>query len=113
MQGMKRLFDPEAIRAQLANLRADRDRLDQAITAMEVALRKIEDLDSHQSELAFEPPPNPDITLQDAVKRACLNMTDGITRQRFLTTIGRQHPFLTPNSSIVSAALSNLAKREI
>jgi hypothetical protein len=109
---MKRLFDPEAIRAQLVNLRADRERLDQAIHAMEVALRNIEDLDSHQNELAFEPPPNPDITLQDAVKRTCLNMIDDISRQRVLSAIERQYPFLKPNSSSVSAALINMAKGE-
>ena len=108
---MKRLFDPEAIRAQIANLQSDRERIDQAIHALEGALRNIENLDSHQKEFPlFDPSASQETTLQDAVKQACLNMTDGITRQRVLSRIERQYPFLKPNSSSVSAALINLAK---
>jgi hypothetical protein len=50
--------------------------------------------------------------LQDAVKRACLEMVDGITRQRVIGAIERNHPFLKPKSSSVSAALINLTKGE-
>jgi hypothetical protein len=106
----KHLFDPEAIRAQITNLQADGERIDQAIHALEVALRNIEDLDSHQGELPFDPASQQETTLQDAVKRACSEMVDAITRQRVLTRIERQYPFLKPNSSSVSAALINLAK---
>ena len=70
---MRRLFDPEVIRAQIANLQADRERIDQAVHALEAALRNIEDLDTHQKEFPlFDPSANQETTLQDAVKRACL-----------------------------------------
>jgi|ERR1039458_5798382 hypothetical protein len=108
---MKRLFDPEVIRAQITNLQADRERIDQAIHALEAALRNIEDLDTHQKEFPlFDPSVNQETTLQDAVKRACSEMADDITRQRVLSHIERQYPALKPNSSSVSAALINLAK---
>lgn len=108
---MKRLFDPQVIRAQITNLQADRERIDQAIHALEVALRNIEDLDSHQREFPlFDSNTGQETTLQDAVKRACLDMIDGISRPRVLARIQRMHPALTPNSSSVSAALINLSK---
>jgi hypothetical protein len=110
---MKRLFDPEAIRAQITNLQSDRERIDQAIHALEAALHNIEELDSHQRELVlFDPAAPQETTLQDAVKRACLEMVDNITRQRVLSRIERQYPALKPNSSSVSAALINFAKGE-
>jgi hypothetical protein len=110
---MKRLFDPEVIRVQIANLQADRERIDQAIHALEAALRNIEDLDTHQKEFPiFDPNAPQETTLQDAVKRACLEMVDDITRQRVISHIERQYPALKPNSSSVSAALINLAKGE-
>jgi hypothetical protein len=110
---MKRLFDPEVIRAQIANLQADRERIDQAIHALETALRNIEDLDTHQKEFPlFSPSANQETTLQDAVKHACLEMVDDITRQRVISHIERHYPALKPNSSSVSAALINLAKGE-
>jgi hypothetical protein len=109
---MKRLFDPEAIRAQIMNLQSDRERIDQAIHALEVALRNIENLDTHQKELPFDISSDQETTLQDAVKRACLEMVDNITRQRVLSHIERQYPALKPNSSSVSAALINFAKGE-
>ena len=108
---MKRLFDPETIKVQIANLRVDRDRIDQAIRALEAALRNIEGLEG-QVELAFESSTNPALTLQGAVKENCLRMIDNITRQRVLVSIERQYPFLQPNSSSVSAALINLSKGE-
>lgn len=111
---MKRLFDPEVIRAQIANLQADRERIDQAIRALEAALRNIEELGTHQKEFPlFNPSANQETTLQDAVKGACLEMVDDITRQRVLSHIQRQYPALKPNSSSVSAALINLAKSGI
>jgi hypothetical protein len=109
---MKRLFDPEAIKAQIANLQADGERIGQAIQALEDALRNIENLDTHQTELPLVSQSDLETTLQDAVKRACIEMADAITRQRVLTRIERQYPFLKPNSSSVSAALINLAKGE-
>jgi hypothetical protein len=106
---VKRLFDPDSIRVQIANLKTDRDRIDQAIHALESALRNIESLEG-QGELALEAPPNPGLTLHSAVKEACLRMKDNITRQRVLSAIEQQYPFLQPNSSSVSAALINLSK---
>jgi hypothetical protein len=108
---MKRLFDPEAIRVQIANLKTDRDRLDQAIHTLELAMSNIESMEA-QGELGFEASANPGLTLQGAVRENCLRMKDNITRQRVLTAIERQYPFLQPNSSSVSAALINLSKGE-
>lgn len=107
---MKRLFDPAAIRAQIANLQSDRDRIDQAIQALESALRNIEDLDSHQKLLTLDCDTNLETTLLEAVKRACFEMADDITRPRVLASIMRAQPLLQPNSSSVSAALINLSK---
>jgi hypothetical protein len=110
---MKRLFDPETIKAQIANLQSDRERIDQAIHALEVALRNIEDLDSHQKEFPlFDPSASQETTILEAVKRACHDMVDDISRQRVLSHIEQQYPALKPNSSSVSAALINLAKGE-
>jgi hypothetical protein len=106
---VKRLFSPDAIKAEIENLKQDRERIDQAIGALEAALRSIEGLDTHQKEFKFDPGDG-DVTLQDAVKRVCMNLVDGITRQRVIGWIERQYPFLKPNSSSVSAALINLSK---
>ena len=108
---MKRLFDPETIRVQIANLKTDRDRIDQAIRALESALVNIESIEG-QAVLDFASSVNPDLTLLGAIKENCLRMIDNITRQRVLAAIERQYPFLKPNSSSVSAALINLSKGE-
>src|SRR6058998_2390528 len=83
---VKRLFDPEPIRAQLANLIADRERLDRAIDALQAALRSVEGASSDQAEFSIDLKAS-DTTLHDAVKRACLKMVDGITRQRVIAEI--------------------------
>jgi hypothetical protein len=106
---MKRLFDPEAIRSQIGNLAAERNRIDETIVALESALRNMEGLG--QAELTINLKAS-DITLQDAVKGVCLRLVDGITRQRVLAAIERERPFLKPKSSSVAAALLNLAKGE-
>lgn len=106
---MKRLFSPDAIKAEIENLKQDRERIDQAIGALEAALRSIEGIDTHQKEFKF-PAGAVDVTLQDAVKNVCMKLIDGITRQRVIAWIEQQYPFLKPNSSSVSAALINLAK---
>ena len=85
---MERLFDPEAIRAQIVNLTADRGRIDHAIESLEGALRSIERLDSTQPQLPFDPSVA-EMTLHDAVKRCCMAMGDGITRQGVVRKIGR------------------------
>ncbi len=105
---MDRLFDPEAIKAQIANLIADRERIDQTIHALEAALTSIENPTPGQSHL----PLDPDISLQDAVKQVCLRMIDAITRQRVTRTIERAYPLLKPNPSSVAASLANLSKGE-
>src|SRR5439155_2496101 len=99
------------IRGQIANLAADRENIDQTIHALEVALRSIEGLNSHQKEFRFDPS-SAGTTLQDAVKQVCINLVDGITRQRVITWLGRQFPLLKTKSSSVSAALINLSKGE-
>lgn len=53
-----------------------------------------------------------EITLQDSVKKACMSMKDGITRQRVISAITKENPLLKPNPSSVSAALINLSKGE-
>jgi hypothetical protein len=106
---VKRLFDTEALRTQIANLKVDRDRIDQAIHALEAALRNIESIETYQGEFELDPL-GPDVTVQEAVKQSCSTMIDGITRQRVLDDIERRYPLLKPNSSSVSAALINLAK---
>lgn len=106
---MKRVFDPEAIRAQIGNLLADRDRIDFAITSLQEALRAVEQLEAGQREFQLHPS-GVDVTLQGAVKRACAGMIDGITRQRVIGAIEREHPFLKPKSPSVAASLINLTK---
>jgi hypothetical protein len=106
---MERLFDPEAIRTQIANLGADRARIEQAIESLENALRSIERLDSTQPHLPFDPSVT-EITLHDAVKRCCALMIDGITRQRVVTMIERTNPRLRPKPASVAASLANLTK---
>lgn len=108
---MNRLFDPEAIRIQIANLVADRDRITRTIETLEAALRTIEKMDSPQTELAFDPS-MPDITLHDAVRRVCTIMMDGITRQRVIKAIEDQYAALKPKSASVAASLVNLTKGE-
>jgi hypothetical protein len=105
---MERLFDPEAIKAQIANLIVDRERIDQTIHALEAALNTVENLAARKSHL----PLDSDISLQDAVKQICLRMIDAITRQRVTRTIQRGYPLLKPNPLSVGASLSNLSKGE-
>jgi hypothetical protein len=106
---MKRLFDPEAIRGQIANLAADRARIDHAIESLENALRSIERLDSTQPQLPFDPSVT-ELTLHDAVKRCCMAMGDGITRQGVVKMIEINYPHLRPKSASVAASLVNLTK---
>jgi hypothetical protein len=105
---MERAFDPQAIKAQIANLAADRDRIDRAIHALESALSATESINSDQPDLRLES----GISLFDAVKKACLAMIDGITRQRVLEWVEKEYPLMKPKSSSVAAALINLAKGE-
>jgi hypothetical protein len=107
---MKRLFDPAAIKAQISNLEADRDRIEQAIEALQAALRNIEKIQPHQPQFRFERSQSSDVSLLDAVKHICFEMVDGITRQRVVSAIERQFPGIKPNPSSVSAALINLSK---
>src|SRR5260370_28882143 len=106
---MERSFDPEAIRAQIANLTADRARIDHAIESLEGALRSIERLDSTQPQLPFDPSVT-EMTLHDAVKRCCMAMGDGITRQGVVKMIEMTYPNLRPKSASVAASLVNLTK---
>src|SRR6266404_4036681 len=106
---MNRLFDPEAIRAQIANLTADRARIDHAIESLENALRSIERLDSSQPQLPFDPSVT-ETTLNDAVKRSCMAIRDGITRQKVLKLIEGNYPNLHPKSASVAASLVKLTK---
>jgi len=106
----KLLFNPDVIRTQLNQLRADRGRLDVAITSLEIALTQIERIESGQAELRLEP--GESVTLHDAVKRVCQQHRDGITRQRVIQAIEVAHPFLKPKSSSVAASLINLTKGE-
>jgi uncharacterized protein YfcZ (UPF0381/DUF406 family) len=107
--GMERLFDPDAIRAQIANLGADRARIDHAIESLEDALRSIERMDSTQVQLPFDPSVA-EMTLHDAVKRCCNAMADGITRQGVVKMIEMNYPNLRPKSASVAASLVNLTK---
>ena len=107
---MKRLFDPEAIRDQIANLLADRERIDRAIESLEDALRNIEKLENPQTELPLEP--SAETTLHNAVRAASMAMVDGITRQRVITALEKNYPGLRPKSASVAASLSNLTKGE-
>jgi len=106
---MKRTFDPEAVKAQIANLIADRERIDQAISALQAALRSVEGLEPSQKELTISLNKS-NITLNDAVRAVCARMMDGITRQRVISAIEREHPMLRPKSSSVAAALITLTK---
>jgi len=106
---MNRLFDPEAVKAQIANLLEDRQRIDQALNALQTALHNIEGLDQRQLNLAV-PGVFSDITLHESVKRACHQMIDGITRQRVIRAIEKTNPFLKPKSPSVAASLINLTK---
>src|SRR4051812_3081907 len=106
---MNRLFDPEAIRGQIANLMADRARIDHAIESLENALRSIERLDSTQPQLPFDPSVT-EMTLHDAVKRCCMAMREGITRRGVERMIKMTYPILPPNPASVAASLVNLAK---
>jgi hypothetical protein len=106
---MQRLFDPEAIRAQIGHLTADRARIDHAIESLENALRSIERLDSTQPQLQFDPSVT-ETTLHDAVKRCCMAMSDGITRQGVIKMIEMSYPNLHPKSASVAASLVNLTK---
>src|SRR5581483_9861747 len=107
---MKRLFDPDAVRDQIANLFADRERIDRAIESLEDALRNIEKLESPQTELPLEP--SPETTLHNAVRAAAMAMVDGITRQRVITALEKNYPGLRPKSASVAASLANLTKGE-
>ena len=106
---MNRRFDPDAVRAQIENLNADRVKIDRAIESLEAALQAIEGIGSTQREFDIDLT-NSETTLYDAVKRACIFMKDGIVRQRVIGRIEREHPFLKPKSASVAAALVNLTK---
>lgn len=106
---MKRLFDPEAIRGQIANLQADRMRIDRAIESLEDALLAIERLDSAQPQLPFDPSVS-ETTLHDAVKQCCMAMRDGITRQGVVRMIEMNNPDLRPKPASVASSLANLTK---
>jgi len=108
---MKRLFDPEPIKTQIANLLADRDAIDKAIEALQAALRNVEGAGAGQSEFSIDLK-TANTTLHDAVRRACLNLKDGITRQRVITELEREHPFLKPKPPSVASSLINLTKGE-
>jgi hypothetical protein len=101
-------FDPNAIQAQIDNLSAERDQIDQAIVALQGALRNM--AGHKQRELRLSEPGSEDVTLHDAVKQACMNMVDGITRQRVINAIEGMYPFLKPKSPSVAASLINLTK---
>ena len=103
---MERAFDPEAIKAQIANLLADRERIDQTIRALESALSGIENVSSCQPQFRFDS----EVSLHDAVKQECIRMADAITRQRVTRAIEKAYPMMKPNSSSVAASLVNLSK---
>src|SRR5947207_5217954 len=106
---MTPLFDPEARRSPIANLAADRSRIDRAIESLEDALRNIERLDSTQSQLPFDPSVT-EMTLHDTVKRCCMAMIDGITRQGVVKMVAMMNPDLHPKAASVAASLVNLTK---
>jgi hypothetical protein len=108
IRGVERLFDSAAIRAQIANLAADRDRIDQAIKALETALQSIESTTPRQDDWRLAS----GISLNDAVKKVCARMADAITRQRVVASIESVYPLIKPKSSSVAAALVNLSKGE-
>jgi hypothetical protein len=105
---MERLFDSAAIRAQIANLTADRDRIDRTIQALESALQSIESETPKQANLRFAS----SVSLNDAVRKVCLEIADAITRQRVVKAVENAYPLIKPNSSSVAAALINLSKGE-
>jgi hypothetical protein len=105
---MERLFDSAAIRAQIANLAADRDRIDQTIRALESALQSIEGVTPSPSNLRFAS----GISLNEAVQKVCVSMADAITRQRVVAAVENAYPLIKPKSSSVAAALINLSKGE-
>src|ERR1700677_3511073 len=105
---MERLFDSAAIRAQIANLAADRDRIDQTIRALESALQSIEGATPSPSNLRFAS----GISLNEAVQKVCVSMADAITRQRVVAAVENAYPLIKPKSSSVAAALINLSKGE-
>ena len=106
---MSGVFDPEVIRVQISNLQAERDRIDRSIQALEIALNSMQGVGQQEFVIL---PHDSGLSLLHAVKSACMEMHDGITRQRVLQAIERLHPFLKPNPSSVSAALINLSKGE-
>jgi hypothetical protein len=106
---VNRAFDPDVIRAQIAHLVTERDRINRAIQALEAALNNLEGLPLEQREFS-EPFNVGGVTLQDAVKKACAKLVDGITRQRVIGVIEMDHPFVKPKSSSVAASLINLTK---
>ena len=79
---MKKQFDPGVIKAQIDNLKADRDRIDHTIQALETALRSIQALDGTQRQFTFNGSGTSDITLLEAVRRVCAAMKDAITATR-------------------------------
>ena len=109
LRSVNRLFDPEAVKAQIANLLADRQRIDQAVNALQTALRNIESLDQREFSLE-ETPVSSDVTLHEAVKRVCLKMIDGMTRQRVVSAIEKTNHILKPKPPSVAASLINLTK---
>lgn len=101
----------EVLRIQLENLRDERGRIDKIIRDIESALRTAEGLGGYQREFQLGAPEEPvNITLLDAVKRVCMSMVDGISRQRVQSAITSRFPWLKPAPSSVSAALINLSK---
>jgi hypothetical protein len=105
---MERLFDSAAIRTQIANLTADRDRINGAIQALEEALQSIESEGPGQPNLRFAS----NISLNDAVTKVCVKMVDAITRQRVVSAVENAYFLVKPNPSSVAAALTNLAQGE-
>jgi hypothetical protein len=103
---MEHSFDVEAIRSQIANLVADRERIDRTIDTLESALRTIENVISQQRQFRF----TSEISLNEAVRKACIGMVDAITRQRVLEAVERAYPMMKPKSSSVAASLINLSK---
>jgi hypothetical protein len=108
---MKRVFDPAVIKGQIANLQADRERINQAIQALEAALRNMEAVEGVQNSFEF-PPSEADlkVSLHDAVKKVCIGMVDGITRQRVVRAIEAAYPFMRPKSASIAASLINLSR---
>jgi hypothetical protein len=106
---VRRVFDPEAIKAQIANLITERERIDQVINAFQAALRTMEGIEPSQTELTIGLNAS-GVTLSDAVRAACVRLVDAITRQRVIAAIEREHPMLRPKPASVAAALINLAK---